>query len=49
MRLVLVGPPGSGKGTQAELLVRRLGLTYVGTGDILREAVRRQTEMGRRV
>jgi adenylate kinase len=49
MRLVLVGPPGSGKGTQAELLVRRLGLTYVGTGDILRDAVRRQTEMGRRV
>jgi len=38
MRLVLVGAPGSGKGTQAELLVRRLGLAYVGTGAILRDA-----------
>lgn len=49
MRLVLVGPPGSGKGTQAEKLVERLGLTYVGTGDILRDAIARGTEMGRRV
>lgn len=49
MRMVLVGPPGSGKGTQAEKLVKRLGLIYVGTGDILRDAVRRQTDMGRLV
>ena len=49
MRLVLVGPPGSGKGTQAELLVKRLGLTYVGTGEILRDAIRRQTDLGRHV
>jgi adenylate kinase len=49
MRLVLVGPPGSGKGTQAEKLVDRLGLTYVGTGDILRDAIARGTEMGQRV
>jgi len=49
MRLVLVGPPGSGKGTQAELLVQRLGLRYIGTGDILREAIRAGTEMGQRV
>ncbi|HET6573240.1 MAG TPA: adenylate kinase [Fimbriiglobus sp.] len=49
MRLVLVGPPGSGKGTQAELLVKRLGLTYVGTGEILRDAIRRQTDLGRQV
>jgi adenylate kinase len=49
MRVVLVGPPGSGKGTQAELLVKRLGLRYIGTGDILREAIRAGTEMGRRV
>lgn len=49
MRLVLVGPPGSGKGTQAELLVKRLGLSYVGTGDILRDAIRRQTTMGKQV
>ena len=36
MRLVLIGPPGSGKGTQAQLLVEQLGLTYIGTGEILR-------------
>jgi adenylate kinase len=49
MRLVLVGPPGSGKGTQAERLCDRLHLTYVGTGDILRDAIRRQTPIGRQV
>jgi adenylate kinase len=47
MRLVLVGPPGCGKGTQAQLLVQRLGLTYIGTGDILRDAIRRGTDIGR--
>jgi len=49
MRLVLVGAPGSGKGTQAELLVQRLGLTYVGTGAILRDAIARHTPTGRLV
>ena len=49
MRLVLVGPPGSGKGTQAELLVKRLGLTYVGTGDILRDAIRAAPRSGKQV
>jgi adenylate kinase len=49
MRLVLVGPPGSGKGTQAELLVKQLKLTYVGTGEILRDAIRRGTDMGNQV
>ena len=49
MRLVLVGPPGSGKGTQAELLVRRLGLAEVGTGDILRRAIKEQTPVGKLV
>jgi adenylate kinase len=48
MRLLLVGPPGSGKGTQAKLLCSRLGLEYIGTGDILREAVRLQTPAGKR-
>ena len=47
MRLVLVGPPGSGKGTQARLLTERLGLKCYGTGDILREAIRLGTEAGR--
>jgi adenylate kinase len=49
MRLVLVGPPGSGKGTQGELLVGRLGLVEVGTGDILRRAIKEQTPIGRQV
>jgi adenylate kinase len=49
MRLVLVGPPGSGKGTQARRLAERLGLTYIGTGDMLREAIAQNTERGRRV
>jgi adenylate kinase len=46
MRLVLVGPPGSGKGTQAKRLIKTLSLTYVGTGDILREAIRQKTPVG---
>jgi adenylate kinase len=46
MRLILVGPPGSGKGTQANLLSSRLGLIHIGTGDILREAVRQNTPLG---
>jgi adenylate kinase len=48
MRLILVGPPGSGKGTQAKLLNERLGLAHIGTGDILREAVRLGTPAGLR-
>ena len=46
MRLVLVGPPGSGKGTQAKRLIKTFGLTYVGTGDILREAIRIRSVVG---
>ncbi|MEZ6142253.1 MAG: adenylate kinase [Zavarzinella sp.] len=46
MRLVLVGPPGSGKGTQAKLLKKRFDLTYIGTGDVLREAIKRKTPHG---
>lgn len=47
MRLVLVGPPGSGKGTQADRLVKRFGLTAVGTGAMFRDAIKRDTEIGR--
>ena len=46
MRLVLIGAPGSGKGTQARRLCERLGLLYIGTGDILREAIRSGTAVG---
>lgn len=46
MRLIFLGPPGSGKGTQAKLLCQRMGLTHIATGDILREAVRQGTPLG---
>jgi adenylate kinase len=48
MRLILLGPPGSGKGTQAKLLSESLGLVHFSTGDILREAVEKDTVEGRR-
>jgi len=47
MRLIFIGPPGSGKGTQTKLLSTRLGLSHIGTGDLLREAVQRDTPAGR--
>ena len=47
LNLVLLGPPGSGKGTQGERLQEDLRLPYYATGDILRGAVREQTELGR--
>lgn len=48
MRLILLGPPGSGKGTQAQLLSKRLQLDHIGTGDIIREAIRTETPAGKR-
>jgi adenylate kinase len=45
--LVLLGPPGAGKGTQADRLVRDFGLPYYATGNILREAVGNGSELGR--
>jgi adenylate kinase len=47
MRLILLGPPGSGKGTQAKLLSERHRLVHVGTGDILREAINQGTAQGK--
>jgi len=46
MRIVLLGAPGSGKGTQATLLKERLGLAHISTGDLLRQAVAAGTELG---
>jgi len=47
MRLVLLGAPGSGKGTQAKLLVEKLNIPQISTGDLLRAAVEAQTPLGR--
>jgi adenylate kinase len=46
--LVLLGPPGAGKGTQAERLVDDFGLPYYATGNILREAIAAETELGKK-
>lgn len=46
MRIVFLGAPGAGKGTQARLLAEETGAPHVSTGDILREAVRRRTPLG---
>jgi adenylate kinase len=48
-RVVLLGPPGAGKGTQAQVLGRCLGVPAISTGDLLREAVAAENELGRRV
>jgi adenylate kinase len=48
MRLILLGPPGCGKGTQAKLLSRDMGLEHIGTGDLLRAAMRNRSQVGRR-
>ncbi len=49
LRLVMLGPPGSGKGTQAGLLAERLGVPAISTGDIVRGAIAEGNELGRRV
>jgi len=46
LRLVIFGPPGAGKGTQAERIAGRFGVPHIATGDLLREAVARETELG---
>ena len=48
MRIILIGPPGSGKGTQARLLSQRMNLVHFATGDILRDEAQHDTPQGRR-
>jgi adenylate kinase len=48
MRVILLGPPGSGKGTQADLIEQKYGFPKISTGDLLREAVQEKTALGNR-
>lgn len=45
--IVLLGPPGAGKGTQADLIAEKFGLVHVSTGDLFRENLKKQTELGK--
>ena len=47
MNLILMGPPGAGKGTQGEILSKRLGIDTISTGVMLRTAIKNQTEVGK--
>lgn len=48
-QFILLGPPGSGKGTQAKLLASKLGVPHISTGDIFRDHITHQTDLGREV
>ncbi|GAB3582628.1 adenylate kinase [Calidifontibacter terrae] len=49
MRLIILGPPGAGKGTQAEGLCERHGIPHISTGDIFRANIKNETELGKQV
>ena len=46
LRLILLGPPGAGKGTQASAIVEKYNIPHISTGDIFRENIKNQTELG---
>lgn len=49
MRLIIFGPPGAGKGTQADLIKKEFNIPHLSTGDIFREAIDNQTDLGKKV
>ncbi len=49
MNVILFGAPGAGKGTQANFLIKEFNLIQISTGDMLRDAVKRKTELGKQV
>lgn len=49
MRVILLGPPGAGKGTQAKMLAEEYRIPQLSTGDMLREVITRKTEVGKKL
>ena len=49
MNLILFGPPGAGKGTQADIIVKKFNLYKISTGDLLREEIKKKTDLGNKI